>query len=344
MRGDEVAVDKYLIAYPQYDFEDQVDGYGWEIGETVTLTINDPANGDSVDFSDSQVAMKFDEGDFTVRFNTGDQWDLKPDQIITMSDGEITIEHVVQDFTADVIDIEKDTISGRANSGSELIVRLDAPYLHELTVTANDAGEWRADFSDIADIIQSSIGSVIQSDNINNNNQTLIRWTFGHLHIEACLNHDNIGFINFRPLGSLTFEIYANYGGELLLTETLETDEIGGAFFENLDRVVDLIPGVYIYAQDEFTRRAADLELSFLTIDSINTESETISGQADPGETVLVHVYDTINEVEFFKEMKVGSDGSWHVEFDEDLQEGMRFAAHILDEDKDETAVIRMEK
>lgn len=342
--GDEVGIGNYLIAFPQYDFEDQVDGYGWQIGDTVTLTINDPSNGDSVDFTDSQVAKKFEEEDFTVRFNTGDQWDLKPGQIITMSDGDITIKHVVQDFVTNVIDIETDTITGTANPGSELIVRIDAPYLHELIVTADDVGEWRADFSGIADIIQSSIGSVIQFDSVDRNNQTLIRWTFGFLHIEACLNHDNIGFINFRPLGSLTFKIYDEYGGELLVTETLETDEIGGAFFDNIDKAIDLVPGVYIYAWDELTRREAGLELRLLTIDSIDTDSETISGQADPGETVFVHVYDTISEDEFSKEVKVGSDGYWYVRFDEDLKEEMRFAANIFDEELDVTVVIRMEE
>ncbi len=56
---------------------DQVDGSSWDIGSTVTMTIDDVSNGPGVDLEFTQIAHETDVELITVSFYLED-YDLKP--------------------------------------------------------------------------------------------------------------------------------------------------------------------------------------------------------------------------------------------------------------------------
>ena len=174
----EISGEKHIIAHPQYDFDDQIAGSGWEVGTKITLEIDDPANGLGVDYSDSLVAQITEVENISVNFFPGNAWDLEPGHIITLSDGETTVTHVVQDLSIDVIDLENDFLQGSAKPGSEVMVWLEMPDSHELRVKADASGYWQADFTGIADISEDSAGAVAQNDiPPTGSSHTRINWT-----------------------------------------------------------------------------------------------------------------------------------------------------------------------
>ena len=161
---EEVHGEKHIIVHAQYEYDDQIGGSGWEIGSTITLEIDDPSNGSGVDYSDSQEAKLTEVENITVNFYPGNDWDLKPGHIITLSDGETTVTHVVQDLTIETVDIEKDLIQGTAKPGSEVMVWIEEPEALELRVNANSSGSWMADFTGIFDIDEDTVVAAAQND------------------------------------------------------------------------------------------------------------------------------------------------------------------------------------
>jgi len=330
---------KSLAAHPQFTFNDQIAGFGWQPGSTITLEIDDPATGEGADYTDSQVAALTDVECATVNFLTGDAWDLRPEHIVILSDGKTTSRHIVQDLGIDGIDIEANTFSGWAKPGSEMMVWVEAPYEHELRVTADTNGHWFVDFTGTTDIIESSIGAVAQNDDPNSDSHTRINWNFGRFHLEASLVDDQIGFYNFHPFNSLTYQIYQSENGDLLLEETLETDELGHAYFENQNRLIDLVQGNFIVAQNDATGQEISLEMGYLTLGTVDFKTNTLSGQAEANVTVWIYAYDLLTEAEHSMEVVSNAEGEWFAEFDADLHMDMELYARVFDEEGDETAV-----
>ncbi len=160
----EITGEKHIIAHPQYDYDDQIAGNGWALDTTVTLEIDDPSNGTGVDYYDSQEAQLTEVDNISVNFFPGSDWDLAPGHIITLSDGETTVTHVVQDLIIETVDVEKDLIQGTAKPGSEVMVWIEDPEALELRVKADSAGNWLADFTGIFDIDEDTVIAAAQND------------------------------------------------------------------------------------------------------------------------------------------------------------------------------------
>jgi len=160
----EITGEKHIIAHAQYDYDDHIAGNGWELDSIITLEIDDPSNGTGVDYSDSQEAQLTDVDNISVNFFPGNEWDLTPGHIITLSDGEITVTHVVQDLSIEVVDVEKDLLQGTAKPGSEVMVWIEEPESFEMRVTADSSGLWTADFTGIYDIDEDTIVAAAQND------------------------------------------------------------------------------------------------------------------------------------------------------------------------------------
>jgi len=336
----EISGEKHIIAHPQNNYNDQIAGYGWKVGTTITLEIDDPANGIGTDYSDSQEAHITEAENISVTFFPGVDWDLAPGHIITLSDGITTVTHVVQDLSIETIDIENDQIQGTAKPVSEVMVWLESPYSHELRVKADASGHWQANFTGIGDIIEASTGAVAQNDiPPSGSSHTRINWTFGHLHIEASLNEHIIGFYNFQPFGDLTFLVYHPETEELIYTGLLETDEIGSAMFENHEKLFFLEPGSLIVVRDNMTNKETSLKMRFLSLDTFDTVNNTVEGQSNPGEIVTVYIYDPATEEEYIIDTQTDAAGNWRVTFEEDISNTMELVARIFDEEHDEIAV-----
>ena len=113
----------------------------WTPGATISLTIED---GSGVIHSDSQTANG------SGHFNFGDLggFDLQRGHIVTVTDGTTTKIHTVTNLYVDGVDLAADTISGRADAGTEVHAWVNG--YEGMTVTAGGSGNWTADFSGIA--------------------------------------------------------------------------------------------------------------------------------------------------------------------------------------------------
>ncbi|MGD8998366.1 MAG: hypothetical protein PVH80_09670, partial [Anaerolineae bacterium] len=114
----------------------------WTPGATISLTIED---GSGVVYADSQTA----DGDGNFHFDLWDVFDLQRGHVVTVSDGTTTKTHTAFDLFVDGINVAADTVSGRADAGTEVEV-----WVHGnggLTVTADGSGNWTADFSGTTD-------------------------------------------------------------------------------------------------------------------------------------------------------------------------------------------------
>ena len=329
--------DKHIIAHAQSENEDQIDGYDWEIGSTVSLEIDNPSNGVGVDYADSQVAHETEVEHITISFWLGYDWNLQPGQIITFYDGETTETHVVQSQEITSINVDTEVISGIAVPGTDVMVWFENPSNHEIVVSADGNGLWSADFSGIADIAYGTWGAAAQNDNPDSASHTRYNWSFEHTHIEASLIHKGIGVYQFSPFDTVTLDIYDSFGGEHQHTEALVTNEHGDAFFENIE-IVDLHPGTFITARDEATHLVKELEMRFLTLDMYDPGADLVAGTADPGQEIQVSVYDDPNSTEYQMWVTADPDGNWSVTFSEDLTEEMWPAARIYDAELDETS------
>ena len=95
----------------------------WSLNTTLILTIDDPANGVGIDFSNSgNVAPAAWDPDRTeLWFDLNGSFAIQPGHIITLTDGFTSIEFVVVDLSVTSTDLNLDTISGKAAPNSWVV-------------------------------------------------------------------------------------------------------------------------------------------------------------------------------------------------------------------------------
>lgn len=143
--SDAPPVTPWLRAHPVWD---AVDGWSWPETATLRLTIDDPATAAAPDF-EMQMPGTINPDLGSVWFEFTGVYDLKAGDEVTMSDGVSTRHLTVSALAINAVDAGADTLSGRAAAGT--VVRLPAPPPPDkaLFVTADNTGQWQADFHDI---------------------------------------------------------------------------------------------------------------------------------------------------------------------------------------------------
>jgi hypothetical protein len=155
--------------------EDRIEGSGWPEGNTLTLNIDDPTNGASVDYSDEKIVQPttpWGEQETYVEFKV--PLDVQAGFEVILTDGSLTKSHIVSNFTLTLVDNEADTIAGTADPHTQIDVRIHEPVCcNHRHVTADDEGNWMADYSEpgdkpdeieTVDIVPGANGLVIQND------------------------------------------------------------------------------------------------------------------------------------------------------------------------------------
>ena len=81
-----------------------------------------------------------------VSFSFAGTYDMKPGDVVTLTDGATERVHVVRNLSVTTIDVEADTVAGAADAGAVVNV-----WPHEtgqqVAVTAADDGTWLANFA-----------------------------------------------------------------------------------------------------------------------------------------------------------------------------------------------------
>ena len=164
-------------------FQNKVEGQDWLVSTIVTLTIDNPANGVGVDFSNSMIV---DENRL-VRFNDLGGLTLAPGMLLSMADGHTTKTHSVTDLAVTGVDPALDTVSGTGTPATQVDVQYcDPSGCIYRRVTVQPDGAWQADFSvagatsdeqRLLDILPGMQGKAFQGDE--DNDQTQVNWRAG---------------------------------------------------------------------------------------------------------------------------------------------------------------------
>jgi len=248
---------------------------GWAPGATITLTI---AEGGVVVHSDSQIADE--DGNFN--FNLwDDNFDLQRGQVVTISDGTITKAHTVMPLYVNGVNVNEDTIFGRADADTEVDV-----WVHgdgNRLVKAGDGGSWIANFTGQTDITYKNDGGSAQYDD--DGDGTGVWWNSPR--IQVAPEDDWVqSQRTWTPGSTITLTIKA--GGTVKYTDSQIADEDGNFNF-NLWDVFDLKRGQEVIVSDGMSTKTH--VVMPLYVDVVNVATDTISGRGDASSDVEVWVH-----------------------------------------------------
>jgi hypothetical protein len=167
--------------------EDRIEGIGLPLGATITVEINDPATPANPDYTDTttMTVAHWDASQTWFNLNFYGQYNLKPGDVVTVSDGTTTKVHTVTNLQITNVNTSTNVVSGSAAPGSYVDLQTcgvgGCTYRTEL---ADINGNWSADFGVVGDqpweqttfdILSDTNGDSRQWDN--DTDATSIQWS-----------------------------------------------------------------------------------------------------------------------------------------------------------------------
>jgi hypothetical protein len=326
--------------------ENQVHGYQWPLGETVTLTIDDPSNGTGVDYEDTQLvgAAPWNSEETFVVFDLQDAFQLLPGQLITLSDSTTAKSHTVIAVAVTSVNLVADTVAGTASPGDVVVNIWDAAggaSRHELT---DSLGNWSADFSGPGDeggesatydIDLGTRGEALQNDG--DGDFTNVSWQVPNPWLDARPSDERVDASHWTPEATVTLTIDddGNAGNGVLYTDSASTDQWGDVQFR-LEGIFDIQAGHVVTLSDgTFTKMHTVTDLEMRMADH---ESDVIWGVAHPGSPLHLE----LENPDVAQDVTTDSTGTWSVNFAElsvDILLGTKGQVTQADEDGDRTMV-----
>jgi len=151
--------------------ENDITGYDWRPGSSVTVTVDDPSNGTGVDLTDTGTVDPYG----MIAFSDLAGLQVVPGMVITMTDGVVFKSHSVISLQVTDVNIEEDTVSGTGEVGALISVH-HCQYngcLWRRWTTVQSDGTWHVDFSEagpgsdeqeILDIVPGTVGAAQYPD------------------------------------------------------------------------------------------------------------------------------------------------------------------------------------
>lgn len=334
--GDVAQVDGY-VPNPSFGArpdEDRVEGWQWQLGENVTVSIDDPATPVSPDFSGQATVGPADwnpnETWFDLNFNG--QYDLKPGDQVTVTGTNTIKTHTVTSLAITNIDTVADIIAGTADSGGPVDIWIwDENGGPGRNVPVDQYGNWSANFAlpgnenwenDTYDIKYGTEGESAQKDN--DGDGTMLRWKAFAYTLHVVPSYPEVHGHDWR------------WGSDITLTIDNDTDPANGMLYQqtknadddpwcgypcfDLTGVFTLEAGQYVTMTDGSETRT--VRVSTLQIDSVDIVHETVSGVADPGSDVMVNIW---SQEGMARHTVADTSGYWIVNFsvlgDEDFEQ-----------------------
>jgi hypothetical protein len=340
--------DKTLTKFPEVSFrvrpdEDQVSTRSWTEGVTVTLTIDDPGNGEGIDYTY--------EGTAPDKFYLSGVVDIVPGFRLTMTDGNFIKAHVVTELQMLSMDPESDQVSGLAAEGSEVVVQFweDGGCNAIRYVTTDSSGNWSADFTepgehprdrDICDIDEwegNQAGSVVQIDK--DYDYTLNWFPKGSFTVKP--EDDNVEGHGWPENVGITMTIDNPYNGPKVDYEDTQisiSTEDGTSVKFTTEGKIDIQPGFRVTMTDgNFIKAHVVTDLQVLSMDPV---TDQVSGTATPNSRIRVRFWVGCNAV---RDVTTDEDGTWTADFSGicniDAFNKMRGHAKQGDTDDDSTRI-----
>ncbi|MBL8109079.1 MAG: hypothetical protein JNJ96_05385 [Anaerolineales bacterium] len=313
-----------------------VDGYNWPLGNSITLTVDNPGNGMGTDYEDVQTPEpdEWNPAGTHVEFQLGD-FRLETSATVVLADGTTTMEITVAYLDITAIDTATDRVFGKADPGSS--VQVEAPHHARRTVVADQSGNWMVDFSTPGpgnneqqlDDIQPGrwITTRQYSDG---GNLTMLQWQVPDYRVVAYPDEDVIAATDFWPGTNVTITVDdPENGGGVDLTRTGVVDtETGGwncqtwwgfCFVLDLWGEFDVQPGQLITITDG-THTVSHV-VTTLSITNVDFAASTVSGIAEPLGEINLELWPSCGQRHLFAD----EDGNWLEDFsvpgDEDFEQ-----------------------
>jgi len=320
--------------------EDNVLGMEWPVDAVVVLEIDDPATPTNPDYTASQIV---EPGDWEPRFELQGLFDVQPGHRVTLSDGNITRQHLVTHLAVTNIDIEMDVVAGVANPGAAIHVGTicDERGCAARNVTTDENGNWRADFSvpgshpgdsGTFDIRPGSGSAAYEGDD---EGATKVNWRVPNPRLVASAQYDWISVNEFSSDAPVTLVIYDAPNGNVVFgPQTQTVDWWGNTTFKSEPH--DLAPGNVVMVTDETTTEARTLIVDPLSITALDAAYDLAEGTASP--FAMVHV--NAGDPPITLEAQADGNGQWSADFGAaglDITVDMGAKVQVFDDDGDET-------
>jgi hypothetical protein len=301
--------------------ENDIIGFDWQPGSSVTVTADDPSNGPGIDFTDTKTVDPYG----TVLFNALGGLQVGTDMIITMTNGVVFKSHSVTNLQVTEVNIDADTVSGTGEVGAYLNVQ-HCQYngcLWRRWATVETDGTWQVNFSvpgpgvdeqEILDIVPGTGGAAVQPDE--DADHTDANW-YIYQRFDAHPEEERVDGSGW-PLGAtITVEIndpatptspdYTN------TTTVIANPGDPSQTFFNLDfnGQYDLKPGDAVTVTDGTTTKVHTV--TSLQITDANPTTDVISGTAAPNSYVDLQVCG-IGGCTYRTEL-ADSNGDWEADF-----------------------------
>ncbi len=115
----------------------------WPAGNTLVLTIDDPATTQSPDYETEVVAQEPEEG--SDGFGIGVAYPIKPGDVVTLTDATTAKSHTVIDIQVTSVDVDADRVYGIVPAPNSAVTVYAAGA--NRWFSADGSGKWMADFS-----------------------------------------------------------------------------------------------------------------------------------------------------------------------------------------------------
>jgi basic membrane lipoprotein Med (substrate-binding protein (PBP1-ABC) superfamily) len=339
--------------------ENRILAMDWLPGINVTVTVDDPANGVGVDFTDTQITNSTG----FINFDNLGGLVLGPGMYIEMTDGILTKFHTVTDLVVTEVDAATDTVWGTATPGGNLNVQYcdNTGCSWRRFVTIGLDNTWLADFSvpgggaspeeqNILDILPGMRGEALEPAD---GGITDYQWYLPNTRIGARPTEDRVEGWEW-PLGAtVTLEINdpatpANPDFTDSTTVIYPPWDPNNTWFEiPFSGTYNLKPGDEVSVTDGTTTKTHTVTNLILT--TLNPNLDQIIGTADPGSSVDVWVCDQNGCVA--RNETADGNGDWTADFSlpgdqdwelptYDLQPGSSGDSGQFDPENDGTMII----
>jgi hypothetical protein len=328
----------------------EVFGYDWPWDTAVTLTVDDPATPQQVDYT--EVAFpgpaEWDPSQSLAVFSPQQAgFQIQPGFHVEMTDGDTVKTHTVTDIAVAEIDPTEDTVSGHALPNVD--VHVSVADCGERSIRSDADGWWLADFAapgeeeweqSVCDIVPGTQGDAQELDE--DGDETHIVWRLPGLpEFGVSATHDWIEGYDFTG-GMITFSFddNENPADGVLYERTIEV-EPGGSWLHVIDDF-DVEIGQFVTVTDGVTVKTTTV--APLTIMGVDADAGTYAGTTDPGAEIdLFGFGPAFGFGEYM--MTVGGEGTWSVDIADIIGEpaavepGTVLGAGQRDDDGDRTIV-----
>lgn len=247
-----------LVLLYEYEY---IHGENWIPESTITLTIDNPANGVGIDYTDTETSDYSGSVFFPLSFP------IEPGYVVILDDGINIKTHTVINFEFISFDELNDTLTGKANPGELTLKVCGQNGCEEQYPIASQEYIWRAYFS-IVEIEPGISIEISQSDS--DGDITYRVWNIPDPKIEVS-PVDNTVSGNLWPLDSTVTLSIGNF-------QWVEESSDSNVWFNLYP--LDLLPGQEIYVTDG--KYSISYIVKLVEITSFNLESDYVFGVADP--------------------------------------------------------------